>query len=103
MWEPVIVTWEDAFSPPHENESSRIAGPYRPLLRRSIGFLIIADKERVSIVMDDDRSQGDRAEGDCETVTIIPRGMVRDIVYLTESRKRGPTNLRRRNRPSVRG
>lgn len=74
-WTPLFVTWLDAHSN-YENASSvDFVREYNKSIRRSIGWLIHEDKERIVIAMDDDRGCPNDVT-DCQTVTTIPRQML---------------------------
>lgn len=81
-WEPVIVVWIDAFTD-SGCTARKVAATYEPCRRRSIGFLVHEDDDRVVIAMEDDREGmvGDSSH-DCDTVTTIPRAIVEKIIRL---------------------
>jgi hypothetical protein len=85
-WEPVIVTWIDASSESSKS-SKAIIKTYEPCYRKSIGFLLVEDDERVVIAMEDDREANMDTLEDCDTITTIPAAMVQKIQRLSIKRK----------------
>lgn len=85
-FEPVIVTWIDA-STVNSKSSKSIIKTYEPCVRKSIGFLIVEDDERVVIAMEDDREADMEIAEDCDTVTTIPAAMVQKVQRLSVRRK----------------
>lgn len=73
----ICVTWLDAHSEYDNCNSNDVAKAYRKAIRRTIGWLVYQDKERVVVAMDDDRGVG--GSDDIQTVTTIPIGMVIDL------------------------
>lgn len=82
-WTPVIVTWRDAVTVREEMHSDDLQDA-EPVIRRSIGFLLKANKRDVVICMEDDRLKDD-GHSDCQTVTGIPKGMVVAIRALVDA------------------
>lgn len=86
-WTPLYVVWLDAHSNYDNVNSSDVVRSYNKSIRRTIGWLIHQDKERIVIAMDDDRGCPND-ENDCQTVTTIPSQMlIGDPVILTQQRK----------------
>lgn len=83
-WTPVIVTWRDAVTVREEMHSEADIDDATPVVRKSIGFLLKANRKEVIICMEDDREKRD-PDSDCQTVTGIPRGMVESIAALCVS------------------
>lgn len=86
-WTPIVVTWVDAVTVREEMHSDQLDDA-KPILRRSIGFLLQQNRQEVVICMEDDRLKND-GTNDCQTVTGIPRGMVRAVtpLYYNEEKK----------------
>lgn len=87
-WTPVAVTWLDANTDYEPAQSSDFAERWKKCVRRTIGWLIHSDRERVVIAMDDDREDG--SGNDCQTVTTIPRAMIQGeiVVFRPAPRKK---------------
>lgn len=78
-WDVVVVEWEDAFSDSADPKKSvEFIASLKPCIRYSSGFLIHKDKERIVLASVKDTEAN--VEGDCEDITVIPMGMVREIV-----------------------
>jgi hypothetical protein len=82
-WSPVVVLWEDAETHSDPINSEEFIATYKPLMRKTIGFLLHRDKERIFVAMDSDRSRA-MADGgnDCQTTTVIPAAMIHEVKYL---------------------
>lgn len=80
-WTPVVVTWRDAVTVREEMHSDDLEDA-KPVIRRSIGFLLKMNRSEVVICMEDDRAKDD-SHSDCQTVTGIPRGMVVAVTPLS--------------------
>lgn len=74
------MTWEDAVTVRDEMDSEDLSDA-SPCVRISIGFLLKMTRSEVIICMEDDRARLD-PESDCQTVTGLPRKMIRKIVEL---------------------
>lgn len=79
-WSPVAITWLDAHSDYESARSGDYSERWKKSVRRTIGWLIHQDRERVVVAMDDDRKCG--GDDDCQTVTTVPRAMVLELVAL---------------------
>jgi hypothetical protein len=90
IWDMVVITWRDAYSPAHRRSKDLIKHKIEPCIRRSAGFLLRDDEDNVVICMEDDREAMDAidTDDDCENVTVIPRGMVVKMDELTVRRPR---------------
>lgn len=88
MFEEVVVTWRDAFTSDRRQAKEFKRHKIDPCIRRTIGFLIHDDDENIVVCMEDDRGAQDALDStdDCETVTVIPKGMVVKVDYLTVRR-----------------
>lgn len=76
-WTPVSATWLDAWTDYTEGASKDFEREYKRAIRKTIGWLIFKDKDRIVVAMEDDRLHGDGS--DCQTVTTIPAPMVQDV------------------------
>lgn len=90
QWEPVIVTWHDAYLSTKNTAKEFTKHKIEPCVRRTIGFMIHDDNDNIVVAGEDDRGALDALDTiqDCDTVTVIPRGMVVRVVELTERRGR---------------
>ncbi len=88
LWDPIVVTWRDAFSSDKRNSKEFIKHKIDPCIRRTVGFLIHQDSDNVVVAGEDDREAMETLDttDDCESVTVIPTGMVVKIVEMTERR-----------------
>lgn len=76
--EPVIILWADAWG---EDEQARVeALEHKPMMTHTIGFLVKSDEVGVTISMDSYPDSPDEVRN----TAFIPRGMIREITYLTE-------------------
>lgn len=76
---PVFVIWLDAQTDYGAAKSSDYA-TWKRYIRRTIGWLIHRDQERIVVAMEDDRLSG--VDTDCQTITTIPAAMIMDVVEL---------------------
>lgn len=92
-WTPVSVTWLDAWTDYTEGTSKDFEREYKRAIRKTIGWLIFNDKERIVVAMEDDRLHGDGT--DCQTVTTLPISMIIQIdelrVVTNNSRRKKST------------
>lgn len=79
-WSPVVVEWEDAFSTFGSNYSKAYVKFYKPVIRRSIGFLLEKNSRYVHITATDDRAIKDHE--DCDDILTVPIAMVRSVTLL---------------------
>ena len=79
-WTPVAVTWLDAWTEYTESTSKDFEREYKRAIRKTIGWLIVQDKDRIVIAREDDRLHGDST--DCQTITTIPTSMVQTVQIL---------------------
>lgn len=78
-WTPVVVTWVDAVTE-HEPADS-VKDDFPLAVRKSIGFFLRRTSDGITICMEDDREAG--TAGDCQTITTIPKGMLKNVQPLT--------------------
>lgn len=78
-WTPVIVTWIDAVTFEEQRDSNK--HDFSCPVRKSIGFFIKRTVTEFTIAMEDDR-EGEIEGADCQTVTSIPFGMLKEVVKL---------------------
>lgn len=81
-WKPVVVLWEDAETNCEPVSSTEFVENYKPLMRRTIGFLLHRDKDRIFVAMDNDAPRASENGNDCQTVTVIPGAMIHEVKYL---------------------
>ena len=81
-WEPVSIAWEDAAGWPGPHESKKFLKDLHPVIRHTSGYVISFNKERIVVVGTDDRGSEGCLTTDCEDVTVIPAGMIREIKRL---------------------
>ena len=74
-WTPVAITWLDAHTDYENGNSSDIVREYKKAIRKTIGWLILYDKERIVVAMDDDRGCPNDLN-DMQTTTTIPKQML---------------------------
>lgn len=73
-WTVVRIKWADAATF-HDPSNSDDPDLYEPLVRFTVGHLLYWDKRKgITVAMEDDREAG--MESDCQTVTVIPAGMI---------------------------
>ena len=77
--EPVIVLWADAWGEDSQIDIDSLS--HEPVMTYTIGFLLKADEVGVHIAMD---TYPD-SPSEVRNTAFIPRGMVRDIAYLTRT------------------
>lgn len=82
-WTPIAVTWIDAYTIYSETTSKEFNREYKRAIRRTIGWLIVHDRERIVVAMEDDRQSEE--DTDVQTVTTIPLCMVQGIVVLRDA------------------
>lgn len=82
-WQPIIVEWEDALTSHAPHNSRQYIKTYKPMIRKSIGFLLGRTEEHIHISATDDRSAVDYDDSD--DITTIPIGMIRKVSFLTSS------------------
>ena len=78
-WEPIVITWTDATTLYEPAQSDR--DDFSPSIRKTIGFFIKRDSTSITVAMEDDRT-ADFGDADCQTVTTIPKQMVRSVMPL---------------------
>ena len=81
-WDPIIVVWDDAWEMDGSHLSSELESQAAQCTRRTIGFLISLNDERVISAGDDDRGVQKVGGNDCETVNVIPCSMIKEIIRL---------------------
>lgn len=79
-WTPVAIVWIDAFTNYTESASKDFEREYKRAVRKTIGWLIVQDKDRIVVAMEDDRLHGE--DTDCQTITTIPLNMIQEIIVL---------------------
>ena len=79
-WDAVTVVWEDAVTRHGASNSKRYVKEYRPIIRKSIGYLIEKNSRHVHISATDDRPS--KEYDDVDEVTTIPMGMVIEVILL---------------------
>lgn len=77
-WAYVVVEWIDAVTYREESHSD---DDFDVARRRSIGHFVKRTKEALSVAMEDDRLHKD-PDHDCQTVTTIPLGMIKEVTVL---------------------
>jgi hypothetical protein len=80
-WSLIEIEWEDAWTEmkqAHDSEYKK----YKPVIRKTVGYVLVNDKERVTVAGTDDRQSQTSIETNCADVTTIPKGMVKAINYL---------------------
>jgi len=82
-WDSLIIVWEDAMISHSPSNSKYYVKHYKPVIRRSIGFLLGRTDDHIHISSTDDRLSSDY--DDAEDITTIPMSMVRSVILLTPS------------------
>ena len=79
-FDPVIVTWEDAHSDYEDHNADKYVANYKPMIRKTIGFLLAKTATHVFVAMDNDSESMHATDGkDVQTITTIPLRMVESI------------------------
>lgn len=81
-WQAIIVEWEDASGTYEGRNSSEFASSYVPYIRRSIGFFLNYSDSGIFLCDTDDRKIP--SHEDCENITVIPKGMIRRVLELSD-------------------
>lgn len=76
-WTYVLITWHDAIT---DHDPADSNDDFDLPVRKTIAHFLKRTKEAAVVCMEDDR--GAKLEGDCQTVTSIPLGMICDVTVL---------------------